>query len=155
MSKEKASLVNWLQTKLTSKEYTMHFILEMYEKIEINLKKHNLKFNKEYPIILIQLSYFVFSNSDNIGDTKFKIKSKYVQTYNDTISSEKMIDIFYNQYSHILIDLFLQLKQSYHISGIPLLNTPNKSCSNDFIEFILYNINLQDVINNNSKLFNN
>ena len=37
---DKTSLINWLQIKITPKEYIMYYILEIHEKLE--RKYHNI-----------------------------------------------------------------------------------------------------------------
>ena len=144
---DKTSLINWLQIKITPKEYIMYYILEIHEKLERKLSQHKLKFNKIYPVILIKICLFVYCNSDNIADNKLTIINKKGSTFNPNITEQDVIDIFNHKYNSIFIDFLLELKNDYESRGLPLLNTLTKNCLNDFIELILYNIDLNDVIN--------
>lgn len=56
-------LTLWLQKNINKDHKIMDYVLEIHEIIVSNLKKHNLKFNKDYYIILMKLSYFLFINS--------------------------------------------------------------------------------------------
>ena len=61
----------------------------------------------------------------------------------EEITETEVIDDFYNKFSIDLIDYFSDLKDKMYKNGYPILNNPTKTCNNDFLEFILLNVNLE------------
>ena len=56
-------LDEWLKTRLDKKKLIMDEVLYIHEKLEKELCKLDLRFNKEYPVILIKLASFLYYHS--------------------------------------------------------------------------------------------
>lgn len=67
----------------------------------------------------------------------------------EEITEEEVIDDFYNKFSIDLIDYLSDLKDKMNKNGYPILNNPSKTCNNDFLDFILFNINLEKMYKKN------
>ena len=61
------------------------------------------------------------------------------------ITEKEVIDEYYNQLSFPLTDLLSDLKEKMNINGYNILNNTNKETNSDFLELILYNINLEQL----------
>ena len=61
------------------------------------------------------------------------------------ITEKEVIEEFYNQLSEPLSNLFSDIKEKMFKNGYPILNFPNKTANNDFLELILYNIKLEQL----------
>ena len=61
------------------------------------------------------------------------------------ITEKEVIDEYYNQLSIPLTDLLSDLKEKMNINGYNILNNTNKETNSDFLELILYNINLEQL----------
>ena len=60
-----------------------------------------------------------------------------------------VIDTFYHKYSNSLSTVLMHIIDDLKEKGIPILNNTNLETTHDFLELILYNINLQDIYKNN------
>ena len=60
-----------------------------------------------------------------------------------------VIDTFYHKYSNSLSTVLMHIIDDLKEKGIPILNNTNPETTHDFLELILYNINLQDIYKNN------
>ena len=61
------------------------------------------------------------------------------------ITEKEVIEEFYNQLSEPLSNLFSDIKEKMFRNGNHILNFPNKTSNNDFLELILYNIKLEQL----------
>jgi hypothetical protein len=61
------------------------------------------------------------------------------------ITEKEVIEEFYNQLSEPLSNLFSDIKEKMFRNGNHILNVPNKTSNNDFLELILYNIKLEQL----------
>ena len=61
------------------------------------------------------------------------------------ITEKEVIGEFYNQLSIPLIDFLSDLKEKMNRNGYNILNNTNKETNSDFLELILYNINLEQL----------
>lgn len=61
------------------------------------------------------------------------------------ITEEQVIEDFYDKYGLIFTELLSDIKDDLNKRGIPILNKNDSEQTLHFINFILYNINLQDL----------
>lgn len=59
------------------------------------------------------------------------------------ITAEEQIELFNSIYQHEFIELLNTIIEELKFTAIPILNYPENSMHNDFIELILSNINLK------------
>ena len=64
-------------------------------------------------------------------------------------TENEVIDTFYHKYSNSLSTVLTHIIDDLKEKGIPILNNTNHETTHDFLELILYNINLQDIYKNN------
>ena len=61
------------------------------------------------------------------------------------ITLDDVVDTFHIKYSSELSDLISDIQYDLNKQGIPLLNRYSTSMSDDFIQFIMYNVNLNKI----------
>jgi hypothetical protein len=67
----------------------------------------------------------------------------------EQITEKEVIDDFYNNFSIVLSDYLSDITDKMNKNAYPILNNSTKTCNNDFLEFILFNINLEKMYKKN------